>query len=75
VRTRADGDTSEARHNDTTQREQAFASGAQFVSTDYAEPDERLSDYSVRFPGGEVVRANPVNGDNSPGDLEQLSAE
>lgn len=70
VRTRADGDTDEARRNDSSQREKAFASGAQYVSTDYAEPDERLSDYQVRFPGGIVVRSNPVNGNGGDGELE-----
>ena len=63
VRTRADADTLQSRKNDIRQREKALASGAQFVSTDYAEPDRRFSDYSVRFPAGQVVRSNPVNGD------------
>lgn len=62
VRTRADSGTEESRHNDTTKREKAFASGAQFVSTDYPEPDSRFSDYRVRFAGGVNARANPVNG-------------
>ena len=52
VRTRADADTRQARTGDVTQRDKALASGAQFISTDYREPDRRLSDYSVRFPGG-----------------------
>jgi hypothetical protein len=65
VRTRADADTQEARRNDVTRRDKAFSSGAQFISTDYPEPDRRLSDYSVRFPGGLVVRSNPVGGDPS----------
>ncbi|HEX5095322.1 MAG TPA: Ca2+-dependent phosphoinositide-specific phospholipase C, partial [Acidimicrobiia bacterium] len=34
VRTRADADTVQARNNDTTDRDVALASGAQFVSTD-----------------------------------------
>lgn len=63
VRTRSDADTAEARANDTGRREKALASGAQFVSTDYAEPDPALSPYRVRLPGGVVARANPVNGD------------
>jgi hypothetical protein len=43
VRTRADADTEEARDNDTTTRDAAIASGAQWVSTDYpgAEPGVR----------------------------------
>ena len=52
VRTRADADTRQARAGDVTQRDKALASGAQFISTDYREPDRRFSDYSVRFPGG-----------------------
>lgn len=62
VRTRADADTVEARQNDTRRRDRAFASGAQFISTDYPEPNPAFSPYSVRFPGGVAVRANPVNG-------------
>jgi hypothetical protein len=70
VRTRADADTVQSRKNDTTQREKALSSGAQFVSTDYAEPDRRFSDYSVRFPRGQVARSNPVSGDPAWGDLD-----
>ena len=62
VRTRADADTVEARHNDTQRRDMAFASGAQFISTDYPEPNPVFSSYSVRFEGGLPVRPNPVNG-------------
>ena len=61
VRTRADAGTKESRLNDTTRREKALESGAQFISTDYPEPDQRFSDDSVRFDGGIVARANPVN--------------
>jgi hypothetical protein len=70
VRTRADADTVQARKNDPTQREKALSSGAQFVSTDYAFPDRRFSDYSVRFPGGQVARSNPVSGESSWSDLD-----
>lgn len=62
VRTRADAGTVEARANEVTRRDKAFASGAQFVSTDYPEPDLRFSPYAVRFEAGVVVRANPVTG-------------
>jgi hypothetical protein len=62
VRTRADADTAEARTNDPRKRERALASGAQFVSTDYPEPDLRFSSYCVRLPGGADARINPVNG-------------
>jgi hypothetical protein len=62
VRTRADEDTLEARKNETFRRDQAMASGAQFISTDFPEPNLAFSPYFVRFDGGLVVRANPVNG-------------
>ena len=38
VRTRADADTRQARTGDTTMRDAALASGAQWVSTDYPAP-------------------------------------
>ena len=63
VRTRADADTAEARKNDSTRRDKALASGAQFISTDFPEPRPELSAYQVRFPGGIVARSNPVSGD------------
>ncbi len=63
VRTRADVGTRESRDNDPRRRDKAFASGAQFISTDYPQPNPDFSSYSVRFPGGIVVRTNPVNGD------------
>lgn len=56
VRTRADADTRQSRANDGSQRDKALASGAQFVSTDYVEPDKRFSGYRVGLPGGVVVR-------------------
>jgi hypothetical protein len=63
VRTRSDADTVEARADNTKPRDAAFASGAQFVSTDYPAPDK------APFPGGFVVtlpddrawRCDPVN--------------
>lgn len=64
VRTRADGDTVEARENDTGPRDAALASGAQWVSTDYPVPDFGVgfeTDYFVEIPGGTVARCNPVN--------------
>jgi len=61
VRTRADVDTMEARLGDTGPRDAALASGAQFVSTDYPEPDPRFgTGYQVSFPGDTVARCNPV---------------
>jgi len=65
VRTRADGDTKEARANDTGPRDAALASGAQWVSTDYEGPGLAVgftTPYSVEIPGGTVARCNPVNG-------------
>lgn len=59
VRTRADADTWEARKNDTAPREAAFASGAQYVSTDYMRPDTRFGPYQARLPGGGIARETP----------------
>jgi hypothetical protein len=61
VRTRADADTWEARRNDTAPQRAAFASGAQYVSTDYMHPDARFGPYEARLPGGGVARENPVS--------------
>ncbi len=66
VRTRADSGTKQARRNDGTTRDKALASGAQFISTDYPEPNPQLSPYKVELPGGVIARSNPVNGDGSP---------
>ncbi|MGH8079579.1 MAG: phosphatidylinositol-specific phospholipase C1-like protein [Lysobacter sp.] len=63
VRTRADADTLESRRNDPSRREAAFASGAQYISTDYLKPDLRFSRYRVTFPRSEVVRCNPLRGE------------
>lgn len=63
VRTRADADTRQARDGDTTRRDKALASGAQFVSTDYPEPNREWSPYCVRLPDSAVARPNPVNSD------------
>ncbi len=62
VRTRADASTKQSRGNDPSQRDKALASGAQFVSTDYPEPDRRFSDYQVKLPGDVVARVNPISG-------------
>jgi hypothetical protein len=77
VRTRADADTRQSRTGDVTQREKALASGAQYISTDYREPDRRFSDYSVRFANGQVARSNPVSGnpESSQIDLESGKAD
>ena len=60
VRTRADAGTFQARQNDTTRRERAFSSGAQYISTDYPEPDQRFSNYQVCLPGSVEYRPNLI---------------
>ena len=73
VRTRADADTVESRKNDPRRRDKAFASGAQFVSTDFAEARKEWSPYRVSFAKNVVARANPISLPNgSPDDLELL---
>ncbi len=62
VRTRSDEPTVQARNGDTTQRDAAIESGAQWVSTDYPVPGSSpFSDYYASIPGGEPARCNPVN--------------
>ena len=64
VRTRADADTIQARTGDTTQRDAAFLSGAQFVSTDYPVPGRATplgTDYIAQVPDGHPARCNPIN--------------
>ena len=67
VRTRADADTFEARANDRTRQAAAFASGAQYVSTDYMSADPRFGDYAVALPGGGIGRLSPAYGPDSAG--------
>ncbi len=61
VRTRADEATRQSRSGDTSMREAALASGAQYVSSDYPEPDPRFTSYRVAIPGGAPGRCNPVS--------------
>ncbi len=62
VRTRADSPTDQARSGDTTQRDAALESGAQWVSTDYPLPGTSpFSDYFAQIPDGAPARCNPVN--------------
>lgn len=62
IRTRSDVPSHEARTGDTTRRDLALASGAQYISTDYVEPSPLGSDYQVVLPGTEgVARCNPVS--------------
>ena len=60
VRTRADSDTREARKNETMRRDKALSSGAQFISTDFPEPNKKFSNYSVQFRNKNVYRLNPI---------------
>lgn len=79
VRTRADNTPALARDNDTTMRDAALASGAQWVSTDWPAPGMAArfdgSPYVAQIPGGSPARCNPVNA--PPGcessDIENLS--
>ena len=68
IRTRADGDTEEARTGDYTKMLAAFESGAQIISTDYYKPDPRYktepqnwTDFKVAFPDNKTWRINPVS--------------
>ncbi len=63
VRTRADSpEGNEARNDDTMRRDAAIGSGAQYVSTDYPEPDPNFgTSYQVQMPGGMPVRCNPIS--------------
>lgn len=76
VRTRADANTIEARKGDYSRFEAALESGAQFISTDYYLPDERLGTaYQIKMPDGVIARCNPVNAkDNcTPINLEPIN--
>jgi hypothetical protein len=62
VRTRADEDTKQARDGDRSLQEAAFASGGQYVSTDYVVPNPDFgTGYFAEVPGGYVARCNPVS--------------
>jgi hypothetical protein len=62
VRTRTDVPGVDAVTGDTTRRDAAIASGAQYLSTDYYVADESLG-YTlvVELPGDGPARCNPVN--------------
>jgi hypothetical protein len=75
VRTRADGDTVEARANDTSVRDAGLAGGAQWVSTDFPVAGRAFGTaYFVSIPGGTPARCNPVNAPAwcTPGLVESL---
>lgn len=60
VRTRSDIETYEAKVNDHTRANAAFASGAQIVSTDFERPGNAYgTDYLIHLPGTEVARCRP----------------
>jgi len=62
IRTRSDADTREARTGATARREAALASGAQFISTDYMQPDDRFNTgYTAVLPNGAKTRCNPIS--------------
>ena len=61
VRTRADAETREARTHSAARRDASLTSGAQYISTDYPEPDTRWSDYHVQVDDGKEYRVNPVS--------------
>ncbi len=61
VRSRADIDTWEARHNETSRRDATLATGAQIISTDYPlAPNIYGNTYQVK-PFAEGFRPNPIN--------------
>ena len=66
VRTRSDSNTDQARTEDYTDMNAAFASWAQIVSTDYYRPDPRAgtagwTNYQVKFPNNELVRIDSIS--------------
>ena len=73
IRTRSDADTVEARSGNTTPRDMALASGAQWVSTDYPVPNPAFgTGFQVQIPMGMPARCNPINApaDCTPVDIE-----
>ena len=62
IRTRTDVPTDEARFGNTTRRDLALSSGAQYLSTDYPEESPFGSGYIVELPNVDgVARCNPVS--------------
>ncbi len=60
IRTRTDADTIQARTKDTSRRDAVMESGAHILSTDYPKGAAAASGFVVEFPGGAMVRCNPV---------------
>ena len=71
VRTMSDPDLMTIKSGDTSLREAAIASGAQFVSTDYPVPTSEVA-YSVTIPGGTPARCNPIT---APASCTSLAVE
>lgn len=72
VRTRADDGTTQARVGDYTDMNNAFASGAQIISTDYYKADYRAgtagwTDYHVYFPNHELARIDSISASGQSG--------
>ncbi len=68
IRTRTDTPGVDAPADDTTRRDAAFVSGAQYLSTDYYVADPTLgNDFVVDLPGDGPARCDPVN---APPDCE-----
>jgi len=60
VRTRADADLEEVRHNDTTHRDLALSSGAQVVHSDAPPNEPWRNGYVVTFGTRVAARCNPL---------------
>ncbi len=61
VRTRADEETQQAREDDYTLQDAAWASGGHFVSTDYVVPNPDFgTEYFAEVPGSYAARCNPL---------------
>lgn len=82
VRSRSDADTRQARNPaDYSDMDASFRSGAQIISTDYYRPDPRSSidtntiwsNFKVAFPGGDIVRWNPISGASIDANLKIVS--
>ncbi|MFN3228461.1 MAG: Ca2+-dependent phosphoinositide-specific phospholipase C [Asticcacaulis sp.] len=59
VYTRADAGGEDSAQDMVKRRNDAFASGAQMISTDYPKPSPRTGPYVAKFPSG-FVRCNPA---------------
>ena len=64
IRTRSDDPVITAQSGDVTERDDALASGAHWISTDYPVPGMAArwgSTYVAMIPGGTPARCNPIN--------------